>query len=233
MLEVGDDADDGEPVRTIGVGELEATADGIGIRPQLFGHGLIDERDGSPGDLVGVAEIASAEERDADGLRNAWCRGDEIHLRFLAALDVAALDLHLPAATAVAERDEIRGERRLDPGDSIDPTRNVLDSPRFRFGRLVARARQIKPHRHQRRRVEADRSALQVEEAADEQGGAERQHQRHRHLGHDQRVAHPVRGGRRRPRPPSFKLDCRLTRAACSAGAIPNTRPVPIEMPMV
>ena len=58
---------------------------------------------------------------------------------------------------------------------------------------VVARGRKLHARREHAFSAEAEVAALQLDEAAHQQTGAGKQHERQRHFGDDQRVEHAVR----------------------------------------
>ena len=158
-------------------------------------------------------------------------RGDEADAELLPGLDRLAFDDHVAAPAAAAERHEVRRERRLDARQPFDAAHDVFDTPRLRVVRLVGLARQVEPHRHQRRGLEPDVRALKVQEAADEERGADQQDQREADLRDDQRVAQPgaALAGRaaaalRAGSPAGW------CRSPAAPARVPKTMPVPIEI---
>ena len=202
--EIGSDADDREPlVARVRTGHLEATAERLLIRPQLFRHRLVDDGERTLRVRFGIGEVPAAQ--DANVERAVQVRRDrgEPDVRLLALFVGPALDGRASPAAAPAERDEVGRERRAHARQRFDAPDDVGGAQGARLLRLIRVSGQEEPHRHQRRGLEAGVALLKGLEAPDEQRRAHQQHQRRRHFDDDERVPQP-RAAPLASRPASF-----------------------------
>ena len=91
----------------------------------MLRHGLIDQGHGSLGGFFGVGQVSATHERDVERLTETRRRRNERDDGLLAARHGLPLHNQVPAATATTKRNEVRRERRLDPGQALDSANDV------------------------------------------------------------------------------------------------------------
>ncbi len=92
----------------------------------------------------------------------------------------------VPPPPPLAERHEIRRERRPDAGQRFHAPDDVFDAPELGILGLVGVPGQEEAHRHERLRIEAEIAPAEVHERAHEQERADERHEREGHLQHHQ-----------------------------------------------
>ena len=175
---------------------------------------------------LGGGEGAATHRRHAERVEVVRGHAGEEEARFAAGLDLGALDIDPADVAAAVERYQVRGAGGLHARDRLEAAHDVVDAARHRAVDLIRLAGHEHPHRGERRRIEAGVGALQIEEAAREERGADQQDDRQRHFGDDQDVAGAAAPRpRRRPDRPRSAVT-RLPFTAWMAGVSPKTSPV-------
>ena len=120
VLEVRDDADDGEPRRSGVPRKPERSANGIVRSPQPPRHRLVDESDWIFRRAFVIGEVAAADERDAERPAQVRRRSDEVNHGSWPRSNGFPFYQHLATASAATHWHETRSKGRLDTGQAFD-----------------------------------------------------------------------------------------------------------------
>ena len=202
LADVPDHADDLEPLGLAVVtgAEREPLADRIGVGELAARHRLVDHQDAGIEGSVSRLELAAADEGHAERGEVTRRHGHEVRQgRFVRRQLGTAGDVEREETEPAAHRQRVGERHALDAGHGLQPLlhRVPVGQPLRRLAVALARRRHL--HRQHARRGEAQRDVQQVDEAAEQQPGADQQHQRQRDLGQHQAhagdVAVAVAGG--------------------------------------
>ncbi len=199
LLRVGDHADDLADLPA----DLHMSADGVAVLEVARGKCLVHDHGLGRRLGVGVAQGATAQQRQAKRLEVSGThvgrgRGHEI-ARHSGGADDARAHVQDPL---VGQPE--RQRRRLDAGDRAKALEAAREHRLDAFVLFVARIFERRRDRDQIVRIEAGRQRLQVDERANQQAGANQQHHAQRHFGDDQQTPRPAlraAGDRRGCRP--------------------------------
>ena len=211
--------------------------DGILVGPEFFGHRLADEDSaGTTGD-IGVVEFAPPQKRDAHRAQVAGADEAHVHLRLVGhGHHWPAFHLHrlMRSRQSAAALSMNPAERT--PGKVPYPIENAVEEADLLgrdAGNLVGGIDRSMVTTWSG--IEAGIDAMQRPQAANQQAGADQQHQRERDFGNHQHTARAVaaRVGGGAPNSLASTLRWHLLWSGAARVARPAASPVSSEMPSV
>src|ERR1700733_13023937 len=167
----------------------ETFSDGVFVRPEAIGHGLVDDRDMRRRCVVGIREVAAAEKGNAHRVEVRGVNGVVKHTRQLFSQSCrVALDCDRSFTRETAHWYVRRETRGLHSGQ--------FPHSAFDLAIKGGRSRLVVPelmrvHRDVQNMIwiEAEIEALNFLQAANEKSGGDKQHQRTRNLRDDHKIA--------------------------------------------
>ena len=191
---IGDDADQ---FRGRGLVRFVADADPGGERraateiPRY--ERLVHDHDARRARAIAIVERAAGAPRHAHRVEISAARDRRVRRRQRRSSRTRdTVDQHARAEELL--RRKLRREARApDVGQRFDAPRELFEEHSDRFARPVLLLRQRQAHGNHGAGVHAGVDPLQVEKTPEQQPGAEREHHRERHFGHDEPLPRPPR----------------------------------------
>ena len=164
--------------------------DRILVGPVLPRHALADDHASCGGPALFGTKQPAAHETDSHRAEEVVRDHANVGHRFLADRRFRAPDdFEVCRGAQTVQRQEARSARGLHTGDGVDLLEELVVEAANLLGRFVPRLGNRDPHRDRVRRIESGVHAEKSAEAADQQAGADQEHERECHLDHDERVS--------------------------------------------
>jgi len=199
LMNVTDDADDGEPGLCRGifvVGALEALAEGIFAGPVVAGHGFVDEGDELGVGAVGMIKEAAGDELHTKRGRIVGADHAEVGDEALAGRGLrTTFDGDGDGATGIGEGDPGGVAGREDAGQSLDFGKDLIVEGDAAGKSVVTRIRKRSVHDEDVVGLKAAIEVIEIFEAADEQSGTGEKNDGEGDFGNDESVAEALAAG--------------------------------------